>query len=144
MSEGAGSVCETPAGLSGAAALLGKLSPWGVIVLNAGKPVWANARACALAGCANFDEFARLWRKFASGWADREARPAAAPMGGTVDVTSFGRDVSFRYEIHPIPDAPGMQLAVVKNRFEFTDHDAAIVLAGERRLATLYASQAAH
>jgi hypothetical protein len=64
--------------------------------------------------------------------------------GGIVDKTSLGRALAFRYEIHPIPDAPGSHLVVLKDRHEFSDHDAAIVLAGERRLATLYASQVAH
>ncbi len=143
MSEGARSVCETPVGFPAGGALLGKLSPWGLVALDAGRPVWANAHACALAGCADLPELTRCWRKFARGWADRDAA-SAEPLGGTVTGESSGHALALRYEIHPIPEAPGTQLVVLKDRFELTDHDAAIVLAGERRLATLYASQAAH
>jgi len=142
MSEGAGSGSETPVGLPAGAALLGKLCPWGLVVLGAGQPRWANARAWTMAGCTNFDEFARSWRKFASTWSDQA--PSGVPTLGVVDRAPFDRDVSFRYEIHPVPDSPDTQLVVLKDRFELSDHDAAIVLAGERRLATLYASQAAH
>jgi hypothetical protein len=144
MSEGARSVCEIPVGFPAGGALLAKLSPWGLIALDAGQPVWANAHACALAGCADLPELMRCWRTFARGWADCDISNRAEPLGGTVDKTSVGRPIGFRYEIHPIPEAPGTQLVVLKDRFEFSDQDAAIVLAGERRLATLYASQAAH
>jgi hypothetical protein len=144
MSEGAGNACETPVGLPAGAALLAKLSPWGLIVLDAGQPRWANARACTMACCANLDELARRWRKFASGWSDLDAPSSARTLGGVVDPASFGRNVSLRYEIHPVPDSPDTQLVVLKDRCEFSDHDAAIVLAGERRLATLYATRAAH
>jgi len=144
MSEVGRNVGETPVGLPAGAALLGKLSPWGLVTLDAGRPVWANARACALAGCANLDELARCWGEFASGWGDRNTLRGTEPLGGTVDGAPRGRDISFRYEIHPVPETADTQLVVLKNRFEFSDHDAAIVLAGERRLATLYASQAAH
>jgi hypothetical protein len=97
-----------------------------------------------MARCANFDELARSWRQFASGWSDQDAPNDARALGGVVDPASFGHDVSLRYEIHSVPDSPDMQLVVLKDRIEFSDHDAAIVLAGERRLATLYASRAAH
>ena len=143
MSDGARSVCETPVRFPAGGALLGKLSPWGLIALDAGRPVWANAHACALAGCADLPELTRRWRNFARGWADRDAA-STEPLGGTVDGESPGHALALRYEIHPIPEAPGTHLVVLKDRFELSDHDAAIVLAGERRLATLYASQAAH
>src|SRR4030095_3304679 len=129
MSEGARSVCEIPAGFPAGGALLAKLSPWGLIALDAGRPVWANAHACALAGCADLPELTRWWRNFARGWADRaaphgpaphdparwcgtfggggraRAAPSATePQGGAVDKTSAGRTLAFRYEIHPIPE----------------------------------------
>jgi hypothetical protein len=144
MSQGARSLCEAPVGFPAGGALLGKLSPWGLIALEAGSPVWANTHACALAGCADLPELARCWRKFARGWADPDGLRGAEPAGGIVDKTSLAGSQAFRYEIHPIPEAPGSQLVVLKGRHEFSDHDATIVLAGERRLATLYASQVAH
>ena len=139
----ASSSLERPtAGLPAVGALLGPLNPWGLVAVDAGKPIWANAQACALAGCADFDDLARRWCEFASWY--RVAPRIAGSSGGIVDVTVSGRDMALRYEIHASPDTPGMQLVVLKDRHEISEHDAAIVLAGEARLTTLYASQTAH
>jgi hypothetical protein len=116
------------------------MSPWGLVAVESGTPVWANAHALELAGAEDLRQLVQRWWSIAGAW----QAPGVRPVAGVADRTIADRVLTLRYEIHALPGASDAQLVLLHDRMQPGEHGAAMILAGEARLAPLYAGQAAH